>query len=188
MTILMNPVPVLFMHHRIVRQHFDCLAPCSVHGFIFLRGDGEQFREFYLERNRDVGILRYYAAVLHCEKRQLCFECRGFQCVLHRRCLIRRLRRSRLIMYLGRYFTEVSFIRPYCPYFPFRWKVYHTRNDALITPNPMQNHCGTPHIYRTTNNTKSAIRPPAKMNRYCAFKPLYSTVLPIPLLMEYSAI
>ena len=34
----------------------------------------------------------------------------------------------------------------------------------------------SPHIYMMTNTMKSAIRPPAKMNRYCAFNPLYSTV------------
>ncbi len=33
---------------------------------------------------------------------------------------------------------------------------------------------------------KSVIRPHAKMNRYWAFSPLYSTVLPMPLLIEYS--
>lgn len=32
----------------------------------------------------------------------------------------------------------------------------------------------------------TASRPPAKMKRYCAFKPLNSTLLPMPLLILYS--
>ena len=85
--------------------------------------------------------------------------------------------------YRGRYLTDVSFISPYCPYLPLSRKVYHTSTDALTAPKPIQNHWGMPHIYITTNRMKSAMRPPAKMNRYWAFRPLYSTVLPMPLLI-----
>ena len=58
------------MHHRVVRQHLDCLAPCSVHGFILGRGHGEQFRQTNLEDDRDVSVFANDTAVFHSEQRQ----------------------------------------------------------------------------------------------------------------------
>ena len=40
-------------------------------------------------------------------------------------------------------------------------------------------------MYRIMTNTSMPSSPPAKMKRYCAFNPLNSTVLPIPLLILY---
>ena len=96
--------------------------------------------------------------------------------------------RRRLMIYRGRYLTEVSFIRPYWPYLALRWNVSQTRKDAPVAPKPMQTHWEIPTIYMMTNTTNMASSPPAKMNRYCAFKPLYSTDRPMPLLIEYSDI
>ena len=39
-----------------------------------------------------------------------------------------------------------------------------------------------------TTRMKTASRPPAKRKRYCAFKPLNSTVRPTPLLISNAAI
>ncbi len=55
--------------------------------------------------------------------------------------------------------------------------------EAEVTPNPMQTHWSAPAIYMTTKTMNTASSPAAKMNRYCAFKPLNSTLFPIPLLM-----
>lgn len=90
------------------------------------------------------------------------------------------------MIYRGRYLTDVSFIRPYWPYLALRWNVSQTRKDAPVAPKPMQTHCEIPAIYMMTNTMNMASNPPAKMNRYCAFKPLYSTDRPMPLLIEYS--
>ncbi len=54
---------------------------------------------------------------------------------------------------------------------------------AEMTPKPMQTHWSAPAIYMTTKTMNTASSPAAKMNRYCAFKPLNSTLFPIPLLI-----
>ena len=48
---------VLLVYYGVTGQDLDRLVPCRMYGFILSTGDGEQFRQFYPESHRDVGIL-----------------------------------------------------------------------------------------------------------------------------------
>ena len=103
-------------------------------------------------------------------------------------CLIRRVIRFRERILRGCCRAANSFISPWLPYLRFSVKVSHTSMVAADTPKPMQIHWPTPAIYRMTNITNTASRPAAKINRYCALRPLNSTSRPTPLFISKSAI
>lgn len=90
-----------------------------------------------------------------------------------------------LMTYFGCRFLAASFISPCSPCFLFKENVCHISSEAPPTPIPMQAYEPTPAMYITMTSTSIPSSPPAKMNRYCAFNPLNSTVLPIPLLILY---
>ena len=56
---------VLLVDYRIVRQHLHRLDPSRVYRFVFRRGHGIEFGQFYPEGYRDIRILRYDDIVLN---------------------------------------------------------------------------------------------------------------------------
>src|SRR5690606_34165520 len=74
---------------------------------------------------------------------------------------------------------------PCSPYFLLREKVCQIINEAPPAPRSKQIYEFTPAIYKIITKMSVPNNPPANRNRYCAFSPLNSTVLPIPLLILY---
>src|SRR5699024_8870090 len=121
------------------------------------------------EGDRHVRLLAHDAAVLHRQQRELAFERRRFHYVFHScQCLKINNRGifSRFTTYLGCLLRAAAFISPCVPYRAFSRKVSHTSSVAAATPKPMHTHWFTPAMYRMTNTTKTASRPPQKMKRY----------------------
>ena len=56
-TVVLPDKPVLLVDDTEVRKHPDGLAPCPVHGLIFRRSYGVDFRQCHLEGHGDVRIL-----------------------------------------------------------------------------------------------------------------------------------
>ena len=74
------------MHDRKIRQHTDCLCSCRVHGFVILTRNGEQFRQFDPESNRNVGFLADDAALFDGQQRKFPLQRGSFQRAKHGPC------------------------------------------------------------------------------------------------------
>ena len=62
---------ILFVDDGEIRQYLDSLVPSRMYRFIFRTGNGEQFRQFYRESDRNIRIFGHDAAVFHRQKREL---------------------------------------------------------------------------------------------------------------------
>ena len=88
-------------------------------------------------------------------------------------------------MYRGCRLFAPTFIKPCSPYFLFNEKVCHTNSDPPPIPINRHRYELTPVIYKIIIRISIPSNPPANRNKYCAFSPLNSTVLPMPLLILY---
>ena len=71
------------MNHREVGQHPHRLIPCRMNGFVFARGYGKKFGQFYPERHGNVGILTHDTAIFNGKQRKLIFQGCHFTDVSH---------------------------------------------------------------------------------------------------------
>ena len=96
--IVLRHKPVLLVRHSEAGQYFDSLAPCGVHGLVFLRCDGEQLRQRNLVAHGYVGVLADDTAVFHCQQWEFRLQSCGFQYISHRRPPFIMLRTRRRLM------------------------------------------------------------------------------------------